>query len=191
MADAVIEARKMSLWKEDSRKALKLSAFRVYDSIDRVRGSIRRRKKKERAPESEYAAAVSTILSKVARLAELEMKMEGDRSSEWRELKRRLNAVKTSPNPRQVVAELKLKSLSQPTGGHSVAPSVAPSEVVGSVAARMPSDVLVVTIKKEGVTTQADYSFVSRSELRAGANYDDVMKIPAVARLLRAPPPPS
>lgn len=132
VADAVLEARQMSLWKDDSRQALKIQAFRVYDSIPKTRGSIRRRKKKELSPEAEYAAAINTILTKVARLAELEMKMEGDRSAEWEEFKQRLDSVKNSPNPRQVVAEIK----HSPMGRHFVAPS--DTEV--SVSKELPSD---------------------------------------------------
>jgi hypothetical protein len=136
VADAILEARRMTLWGEDSRKALKLSAFRVYDSVEKTRGSIRRRQKKSRHPESEYASALNTILTKVARLAELEQKMEGDRSDEWEEFKRRLDAVKTAPNPRQVAAELKLKSLPGPRGRQNVAPS--DDDV--SVSNELPSD---------------------------------------------------
>ena len=121
IADAVLEARQMNLYQTDPRKALKLSALRVYDSLAKPLGTaaVRRRKKKELTPDSERRRLLNTIRTSVAKLREIEDRMEGFEDADWEALKSELESIYKSSNPRQVVAEIK----HNPMGRQSVAPS--------------------------------------------------------------------
>ena len=175
IADAVLEARQMNLYLTDRRKALRLSALRVFDSLEKGQSAIRRRKKKELSPDSERNRLLNTLRTCVAKLKDIDSKM--DCEFDWEAVRDEMDAIYKSDNPRQVVAEIK----HNPMGRHNVAPSVAPS----TVSAQQPSAVLVVTIKKEKETTSIEHTFISREELYAGANFDEALQIPAVVRYMR------
>lgn len=173
VADAVLEARQMTLYQENRPKALKLSAIRVYDSLAKPFGTsaIRRRRKKELSPESERNRLMNTIRTSIAKLRDLDASQPGGMyANGWEVLKNELESIYNSNNPAQIVAEIK----DNPMGRQSVAPSDG-----------RPSVVLVVAIKKEEGTTHVDYSYIAPEEIRAGSNYDEVLKIPAVVRLMR------
>jgi hypothetical protein len=172
IADAVLEARKSPLYEKDRRKALKFSALKVYDSLTKPFGqsAVRRRKKKQRPPESERQKILNTMRTLAARLKEVEGQMEGDFNEDWKLLKRELDNIYGARNPSQMAVESKLKL----TGCQNVTPS---------------KSVLVITLLKEGGMIRAERSFISESELVAGGNYDDVLKIPAVARIVRGSTP--
>lgn len=122
IADAVLEARAMRLHQSDRLKALRLSALRVYDSLAKPLGkaAVRRRKKKKLPPDSERKRLLNTIRTSVAKLREIESRIEGYGDDDWEVLKTELEVIYKSPNPLQVVAEIK----ANPTGRQNVASSV-------------------------------------------------------------------
>lgn len=132
IADAVLDARLMSLYQEDRRQALKLAALRVYDSIPQSPGAIRRRRKRELSIDSERKRIINTIRTSIARLKEIQGRMDGDFSEEWQALKDELETIYNSTNPSQTVAELKHN-----LGGRQ---NVAPSDWEESVNKNMPKD---------------------------------------------------
>jgi hypothetical protein len=135
VADAVLEARTTAAYAADRRKALKLSALRGYDSLPQSQGAIRRRKKKMLSIDSERQRILNTIRTSVARLKEIQSKMEGNFSDDWETLKDELETIYSSTNPAQTVAEIK----HNPMGRQFVAPSI-PHVAVNK---DMPSDVPV------------------------------------------------
>jgi hypothetical protein len=119
IADAVLETRQMALYASDRRKALKLSALRVYDSLAKSKSAIRRRKKRTLSIDAERQRIINTLRTNVARLKEIQSHMAGDDSADWEALKGELETIYNSTNPAQTVAEIKLK----PMGRQNVAPS--------------------------------------------------------------------
>jgi hypothetical protein len=74
-------------------QAIKLAAFRVFESIPDAPAAIRRRRKRASSPESEAAKLKRTILTNFQKLCDLESKMSGNERAAWLALRKQMNAI--------------------------------------------------------------------------------------------------
>jgi hypothetical protein len=137
VTDAVQEARESKLWESDYRTALKEAAYHVYEAEREAQSrqfpvALKRRRKRTLSIDSERQRIINTIRTGVARLNEIQSRMNGDFSEDWEALKSEMETIYRSLNPSQTVAEIKDKPLRRQ--------SVAPTDEVVCVSRDLPSD---------------------------------------------------